>query len=305
MTTRFRSIRRLNEVILFIGKHMRILCVDIRMVGRPNHDWKEGYEFMYAFRRLGIHCDIAGPHGMYLETDIPRIARLYDLILITENYPEASGWRWWNWESIPTPKFFWAIDTHLVDYRRFIREARIQYVGFGIRRHMLEYGFPRSMPLYYALSREHQYDPTPQPKEYNVVFVGRMITDRRRELCARFGIEHKEAYGSEYFKTMKKARICFNNSITNDINAKYFEIMGSGSFMLTNHNQELLDLCAPVQDDLRKCMYSTDDEIGEKIQHYLEHEEEREAIAKRLYEYAWTYHTWEHRCKEILRFIGK
>lgn len=283
---------------------MRILCADVRLVGKPHHDWKEGYELMYAFRNLGIHCDIAGPGGeKYTEFDIPRIAHLYDLIVITDNYPAHSNWKWWDWRMIRTPKFFWAIDTHLVDFRRFIRDARINYVGFAIRRSMDEYAFPRSIPFYYALSRVHQYDPTPQQKVYNTVFIGSMITDRRRELCTRFPIQHLQAFGSDYFKEMKKARICFNNSIADDINAKYFEIMGSGSFLLTNFNQVLLNLCPEVEDDLRKCMYTTDEEIGEKIQYYLAHEEEREAIAKRLYDYVWEHHTWEHRCKEILTFI--
>jgi spore maturation protein CgeB len=135
------------------------------------------------------------------------------------------------------------------------------------------------------------------------VFIGNLTIGRRRELCERFGIQHLEAYGPDYIKTMKKARICFNSSITNDINAKYFEIMSSGSFMLTNFNQELLDFCNG-NEDLRACMYTTDEEIGEKIQYYLEHEEEREAIAKRLFEYVWTHHTWEARCQYILQSIA-
>lgn len=282
---------------------MRILCCDIRLAGKPHHDWKEGYELMYAFRNLGYVCDVAGPNGLqYTDVDIPKIANNYDLIIITENYPSPHTWRWWNWASIKTPKLFWAIDTHVHDFRPFIASANIDIVAFNIRWGMNEYAFPRSFVLHYALSTTHQKDTSTVPKEYDTVFIGNLNIGRRRELCERFGIQHLEAFGSEYMKTMKKARICFNSSIGNDINAKYFEIMGSGSFMLTNYNQELLDFC-DNNEDLRRCMYTTDEEIPEKIKYYLEHEDEREAIAKRLYEYVWQNHTWEERCKHILKVI--
>jgi hypothetical protein len=283
---------------------MRILCCDIRLVGKPHHDWKEGYELMYAFRNLGHTCDVAGPHGLqYRERDIPYIANRYDLIIVTENYPHPSTWKWWDFGSIKTPKLFWALDTHLVDYRPLIQGGKFDYVAFGIKQSMIDYNLPRSFVLYYGLSTVHQKDTSVLPKEFNTIFIGNLTIGRRRELCERFGIQHLEAYGSDYIKTMKKARICFNSSITNDINAKYFEIMSSGSFILTNFNQELLDFC-DGNEDLRSCMYTTDEEIGEKIKYYLEHEEEREAIAKRLFEYVWTHHIWEARCQYILQSVA-
>jgi hypothetical protein len=282
---------------------VRILCADIRLAGKPHHDWKEGYELMYAFRKLGHTCDIAGPNGyIYTEVDIPKIANNYDLIIVTENYPSPYTWKWWNWGSIKTPKLFWALDTHIHDYRPLIQAGNFDYVAFGIQKHQKEYQLPKSFPLYYAVSTTHQKDMNVYPKIYDTVFIGSIELGRRKEQCERFGIKHMNAFGAEYIKTMKQAKLCFNSSMSNDINAKYFEIMSSGSFMLTNFNQELLDFC-DENEDLRKCMYTTDEEIGEKINYYLEHEEEREEIAKRLYDYIWENHTWESRCKTILDSI--
>lgn len=280
---------------------VRILCCDIRLAGKPHHDWKEGYELMYAFRKLGHQCDIAGPNSLqFSERDIPRIAHRYDLIIITENYPSAATWKWWNWGTIQTPKLFWALDTHLHNYRPLIDVGKFDYVAFGIKRDMMIYNLPKSFPLYYGVSTTHQKDTTVYPKLYNTIFIGSLqVSPRRKELCDRFGIQHLQAFGTDYIKTMKQAKICFNNSITNDINAKYFEIMCSGTFMLTNFNQELVEFC-DNNEDLRKCMYTTDEEIGEKIAYYLEHEQEREDIAKRLYDYVWEHHTWEARCNYIL-----
>lgn len=277
----------------------RILCCDIRLAGKPHHDWKEGYELMYAFRNLGYTCDVAGPNGFeYSELDIPRIAPSYDLIIVTENYPEGT-WRWWDWARIRTPKLYWAIDTHV---RTFPWLAQFDFVAYNIRDHVQT---PRGFWLPYALSTVHQRDVTVQPKVYDTVFLGNLnVSPRRRELCARFGIQHLEAYGAEYIVRMKQARICFNNSISLDINAKYFDIMGSGTFMLTNYNQSLVDLF-DGNADLLACMYRTDEEIGEKIKYYLEHEDEREAIAKRLYDYVWTHHTWEARAERILTLVQR
>jgi hypothetical protein len=291
---------------------MRILCADARLAGKPHHDWKEGYELMYAFRRLGHTCDVAGPNGVvYTELDIPRIASFYHLIIVTENYPFSKtdtvprGWRWWNWGQISTPKLFWAIDTHVNDYRDFIRQGRFNYVAFTNRRNWIEYGLTNSFVLHYALSRSHQFFNETHPKQYDCIFIGNLnVSSQRKYLCDKFGIQHMNAYGGDYFRTMKKAKICFNKSISDDINAKYFEIMGSGSFMLTNYNQEIIDFMdESVREDLKACMYKTEEEIGEKIVYYLEHEDEREAIAKRLHDHVWTHHTWENRAIEIMRHV--
>ena len=292
---------------------MRILCADIRLAGRPHHDWKEGYELMYAFRNLGHTCDVAGPNGIvYTEMDIPRIARFYHPIVITENYPYApidgkvKGWKWWDWPSISTPKLFWAIDTHVQDYTWFFQNSGLSFVAFSISKHQREYNLARSFVMHYGLSRCHQFLNETHPKQYDCIFMGSLsVSAERKRLCEKFGIRHMEAFGIEYFRTMKKAKICFNNSISIDINAKYFEIMGSGSFMLTNYNQELVDFMdESVRKDLEACMYRNEDEIGEKIVYYLEHEDEREAIANRLYQHVWTHHTWEARCKTILQHVA-
>lgn len=276
---------------------MKILCCDIRLAGKPHHDWKEGYELMYAFRNLGHICDIAGPNGLqYTEKDIQRISSNYDLIVVTENYPERV-WKWWNWGSIRTPKLYWAIDTHV---RSFPWLSEFDYVAYNIREHVKQ---PNGIWMPYALSKVHQLDTNLYPKLYDAVFIGSLhVSPRRKELCDRFGIRHMEAYGADYIKTMKQSRICFNNSISTDINARYFDIMCSGTFMLTNYNQSLVDLFEGSP-DLLACMYTTDEEIGDKIRYYLEHEDEREAIAKRLCDYVWTHHTWEARASQILEFV--
>jgi hypothetical protein len=277
---------------------MKILIADVLLAGKPHSDWKEGYELCYAFRNLGHTCDVAGPHGLISETDIPHIADKYDLIIITDNYPSYSGWKWWDWGSIKTPKLFWAIDTHLVNFLPWIKQANIEYIAFNNPQDLEKYNIENSFFMPYAASRIHQMIQYTDIKTRDVVFIGGMLPERKR-ICDKFGIECLNAYGIDYIKEMQSSKICFNQSMSYDINAKYFEILSSGSFMLTNYNEHFhkyLD----YNDDISKMFYNTEDELGEKIKYFLGNDQERECIAKRVRDYIYNNHTWENRVELIL-----
>jgi len=135
---------------------MKILISDIFLAGKDNCDWKDGYELYYAFKSLGYECDIAGKNGVIPETEIPNIAHNYDLVVVTENYPEYGGWQWWNWVDIKTPKLFWAIDTHLKDFSNFVDFNNFDYVAFNNKRDM-DYMVTRAKKIWlpYGISKKH------------------------------------------------------------------------------------------------------------------------------------------------------
>jgi hypothetical protein len=280
---------------------MKILIADILLVGQKNIDWKEGYELCYAFRNLGHECDVAGRNGEISEMEIPLIANKYELIIITENYPHNSGWRWWNWHEIKTPKMFWAIDTHLVDYLPWIKHAGIDYVAFNNPQDMIRYNLKNSFWMPYAASRKHQMIQYTDEKIRDTVFIGGMLPERKR-ICVKFNIECLNVYGPDYIKEMQASKICFNLSMSYDINAKYFEILSSGSFMLTNYNDYFYKF-VNNNEDIGKMFYKDENDLGEKIKYYLEHEKEREEIAKRAKDYIYENHSWENRAKLILEKI--
>lgn len=106
-------------------------------------------------------------------------------------------------------------------------------------------------------------------------------------------------FGQDYVREMQSSKICFNQSISYDINAKYFEIIGSGTFMLTNFNSnfhKFLD----YNSEIEKMFYYNEQDLGDKIRYYLHNEEERESIAKSVKEYIFKNHTWENRAELIL-----
>ncbi len=67
-------------------------------------------------------------------------------------------------------------------------------------------------------------------------------------------------------------------SITSGIPLRCFEVMSCGGFLLTNYQPELAQYFTDGED---LAVFSTPDEMIEKIGYYLSHEEERRAIAAR------------------------
>ena len=55
------------------------------------------------------------------------------------------------------------------------------------------------------------------------------------------------------------------------------DVPACGSFLLTEYSSELADL---FELETEICTFSTPEEMKSKIDHYLEHEEERERIAR-------------------------
>jgi hypothetical protein len=282
---------------------MKILIADILLKDKENSDWKEGYELCYAFKSLGHECDVAGVNGYITETEIPNISSNYDLIIITENYPQYSGWKWWDWGSIKTPKLFWAIDTHLINFLPWIEQSKIDFVAFNNPQDLEKYNLTKSFWMPYAASKVHQMVKYTDKKIRDLVFIGGMLPERQR-LCQKFRIDCINAYGVDYIREMQASKICFNQSMSYDINAKYFEILSTGSFMLTNYNAYFHKF-VDNNPDIEKMFYYSEDDLGDKIKYFLENEEEREIIAKRVYDYIFQNHTYENRAQLILDNVSK
>jgi len=280
---------------------MKILISDVLLKDKLHSDWKEGWEFYYAFKNLGYDCEIAGKNCPIPETEIPNIANEFDLIIITENYPNYSGWSWWNWGEITTKKLFWAIDTHLVSYNNWIQRDRIDYIAFNNPDDMKKYNLPNSFWMPYASSEKHYFKKYTTEKIYDIVFIGGMTEDRKR-ICDKFNIKHINAFGEDYVREMQSAKICFNKSMSYDINAKYFEILGSGSFMLTNFNENFFSYM-DRNPFIEKMFYYDDDDLKSKIDYYLSHDDEREEIASKAHKYILENHTYESRAKLIISKI--
>lgn len=102
-----------------------------------------------------------------------------------------------------------------------------------------------------------------------------------------------------------KSKIVFNISIGNDLNMRFFETLSTGSFLLTNWIPELESAKEyGFIDGVHYVSYKTLDEAVEKAKYYLDHDEEREAIAANGFAQFLKTGTYEARVKEIFEKIG-
>ena len=101
----------------------------------------------------------------------------------------------------------------------------------------------------------------------------------------------------------KKSKINFNitlRSILSGIPLRAFEIMGAGGFLLTNYQPDFDDCFIAGEDYV---FYESVDDMMNKIEYYLVHEDERKQIAENGLNRIRDNHTYLHRVKEMLNNI--
>ena len=89
-------------------------------------------------------------------------------------------------------------------------------------------------------------------------------------------------------------------SIASGVPARVFDVMSIGGFMLSNWQQEIPELFV---EDEEIVTYKTLEELIEKADYYLRHDEERARIAANGYRKVKEQHTYEHRLAKIISII--
>ena len=98
----------------------------------------------------------------------------------------------------------------------------------------------------------------------------------------------------------KQSRINLNislRSIKSGIPQRAFDIMGSGGFLLSNYQADFLYDFIPGKDF---DYYESKEDLLAKIDYYLSHEDERQAIAGNGHDKIAAAHTYRHRVREML-----
>lgn len=89
-------------------------------------------------------------------------------------------------------------------------------------------------------------------------------------------------------------------SIYTGIPLRAFDIMGCGGFMITNFQEDFLRHFEP---DEEVVFYSSYDELLDKVEYYLSHDEQRNRIARNALQKVSTEHTYLQRAQTILSFV--
>jgi spore maturation protein CgeB len=115
---------------------------------------------------------------------------------------------------------------------------------------------------------------------------------------------HGEAWGLDMYEVLAHSRISLNRHI--DVaeghanNMRLFEATGVGALVLTEAAPNLADLFAPGEEVVA---YEGEDDLVEKIEHYVEHDDERAAIAAAGQRRTLSEHTYHRRMTELAALL--
>ncbi len=90
--------------------------------------------------------------------------------------------------------------------------------------------------------------------------------------------------------------------IATGLSLRVYDVCGCGGFLLTNWQEELPELYEP---GVEAEYFGSQEELLDKAAYYLEHEEERAAIALRGYERTKAEHTYDKRIEQMIRIVNQ
>jgi hypothetical protein len=102
-----------------------------------------------------------------------------------------------------------------------------------------------------------------------------------------------------------RSKICINNSALVSFHMRAIEIMASGSFMLSRYISSEFDIM-PIDQLFKEgaeIAFFTEENVVEQVHYYLEHDDERERMAKAALEAVRKNHTYKHRAEHILHDV--
>lgn len=205
----------------------------------------------------------------------------------------------------PHPMVYWASDTHLgYDYR--LEMAKKADLVFCAQKQAVEDmkhdGIANPIWLPHAVEPQAYSRFDLVSKKYDVCFVGHVNSLNREDALHRLFAEFPSFYyGQQLFekaaRKFAESKIVFNIAMKEDLNMRIFEVMATGSFLLTDWVPTIDEL---FEDGKHLVLFHSLDEMVDKARYYLTHDDEREKIAQAGYEEVMKNHTIQHRVSRIL-----
>lgn len=196
----------------------------------------------------------------------------------------------------PRPFGYWASDTHINNgtegdsypYRmQMAKKADFAFVAQkrGLEQMKLD-GVVNPIWLPHAVEPQAYPKIDVATKRYDVCFVGNINSGNRVEAVDRLFREFPNFYyGQQLFENAAQkyaeSKVCFNIAMTDDLNMRNFEVMASGSMLLTSWIPTIEEF---FEDGKHLVLYRSLDEMVDKAKYYVDHDTEREKIAQAGYE---------------------
>ena len=212
----------------------------------------------------------------------------------------------------------------LKGYLDGVIEAQLKVYGYNFLEECITdevlQEFKKKVPFYQFPERANHNERAAMAHLY----LGNKVTEQERlRLLKRVSEEYKlDLYTASDFSPLPKAhyrglaqttrdmpkifhlsKINLNftsKPIRTGLPVRLWDILGAGGFVLTNYQSEIPEYFE-VGKDLE--VYTSEEDLIEKIRYYLEHEEERKEIAQNGYKKAKEQHSLEARIKTIFKSI--
>jgi hypothetical protein len=212
-----------------------------------------------------------------------------------------------NLSALRCPKVCCLIDSHLNLERHLAWSQQFDYIFIAQREYLSSFRQvnPRSYWLPLACDPDIHGGKF-REKLHDVSFIGSLLFNPRRQLLLDklkegVNLNAGRCFWTEMAEVFIESKIVFNTSVKNDLNMRFFEVLCSGSMLLSDM---ALD---SGQDQLFRngeeyACYS-DATLVDTARFYLENDELREMIAERGQSIALNAHTYLHRMKDMLSVV--
>ncbi|MCM1295540.1 MAG: DUF3880 domain-containing protein [Muribaculaceae bacterium] len=117
------------------------------------------------------------------------------------------------------------------------------------------------------------------------------------EVDVQNGVDYMEEMPKVFFNSKINLNISLR-SIFTGIPLRVFDVMGSGGFLMSNKQK---DMDGIFIDGVDYVSFNSIEDLNDKAEYYLNHEDERIKILAHGYRKVCNYHTYQHRINEILK----
>lgn len=283
--------------------------VIIQEAGRhdKNKDFRESLNLHRSLSKIdGVESKVWGLNYPDFDTQFSEIEEWSDVIFIIENYTST----WLPIKEISESnklKIFWSIDSHCVLQQH-------QYLCQLLKIDILLNSTESYIPNYNGLVKKSYWFPNAYPddlmkpldieKTIDIGFCGNVLNRGHIiDSLDKYGIR-KDIFviGDDMVNAINSYKIHLNCNISNDINYRTFETCGCKTMLLTNYTpglERLFDIGKEI------VVYTSIEDLDNKVKYYLENDNERNIIAEAGYQRSKREHTYFERSKKLVEIINE
>lgn len=227
-----------------------------------------------------------------------------DLYLWVES---VNGYWPTNLDRLPCPKAAWLIDSHVALARHIGQAPSFDFVFLAQRAYLDDLRLINPSTHWLPLGCDPQiHAPTETSTRYDLSFVGSLLPDTRRHrllerLSHAINIHCERCFLDEMSAVFSASRMVFNNAVQQDLNMRFFEVLATGSLLLSDLAEGSGQAELFVAGSEYACYH--DANIVDVALHYLHDEPLRRKVAARGQDLVRRAHTYAHRMEDLLTVV--